>query len=361
MSALNRPSLVDATCLYLRRSAEEGRWPEGKPPPVRVLAKSLEVAPNTVMAALRKLDAEGFFTGQGRARRIASTASGGGRRKTLRIGVFFRIPLEKESPTNRHFFERFVAGADHLDVTVVYAKKSSETCGGSPEKIRGALKAEGVDGWMAFCLVEADIRLLVETGLPVFCFAGDLKRFSLPGTGLTTARALVEATRHLLAIGHRRIVFVAPPHWISPQPLGNARNFLAELAAAGVKTGPFNLPAWDETPQGTLRLFEELFRFTPPTAMIFVDYPPLIALQGFLASRGISIPRDVSVVSLDTDPTLPWFCPAPAHCRYEAEALDKVALRWVKSLLRGEAAPASKLIEAEFVNAGSIAPPSVKN
>ena len=44
--------------------------------------------------------------------------------------------------------------------------------------------------------------------------------------------------------------------------------FYEELAAHGVAGGRYNVPEWEETPEGLTALLEKTFRYTPPTAII---------------------------------------------------------------------------------------------
>ena len=109
-------------------------------------------------------------------------------------------------------------------------------------------------------------------------------------TGPDKEPAYLAATRHLMALGHRRIVLIARSPRRKPVPGRVERAFLTELAAHGIQTGDFNLPEWEETPAGFNALLTELFRHTPPTALIIEETSRFVAASQFLAGRGIMVP-----------------------------------------------------------------------
>lgn len=79
---------------------------------------------------------------------------------------------------------------------------------------------------------------------------------------------MTDVTRHLIGLGHRRIVLLARADRRLPEPGASERAFLNELEAQNIITGAYNLPEWEETASGMGQLLETLFRFTPPTAII---------------------------------------------------------------------------------------------
>jgi len=67
-----------------------------------------------------------------------------------------------------------------------------------------------------------------------------------------------------------------------PEPGTFERNYLAELEALGVLTGPYNLPDWDNQPGSFQRCLESLFHSTPPPALILDEPALFFATQQFL-------------------------------------------------------------------------------
>ena len=134
------------------------------------------------------------------------------------------------------------------------------------------------------------------------------------------------------------------------------RAFLEELAAHGVATGDFNLPDWEETPEGFSKLLERLFRHSPPTALILDETRRYIAAAEFLARRRIHVPEQVSLVSTDDDASLAWCHPPIAHMRWDPKSVIRRVVRWVDAVRKGKADKKIINYPAEFIPGSSIGP-----
>ena len=140
-------------------------------------------------------------------------------------------------------------------------------------------------------------------------------------------------------------------------PIGGCElAFLNELKAHGIPTGDYNLPEWEETPEGFNRLMDSLFRTTPPTAMIIDEVCWFIAALAFLVRRGIRVPDQVSLVSGECEPLLDMCQPRFAHMRWDNKLIVRRVVRWVDAVRKGKADRKIINIPAEFVPGGSIGP-----
>ena len=177
-----------------------------------------------------------------------------------------------------------------------------------------------------------------------------------PIRGRTKCPRTRAATRRLLELGHRRIGYVVRATRRLPVPGVPERAFLEELAAGGVATGDYNLPTWEETPEGFSKLLGRLFLHSPPTALILDELPCYIAAAEFLARRGIKVPEQVSLVSTDDDSALAWCHPPVAHMRWDPKPVIRRVVRWVEAVRKGK--PDRKTIDfpTEFIPGGSIGP-----
>ncbi|MCX6876924.1 MAG: substrate-binding domain-containing protein [Verrucomicrobia bacterium] len=164
------------------------------------------------------------------------------------------------------------------------------------------------------------------------------------------------ATRHLLALGHCRIVLMVREPLRKPTPGFSARAFLEELSTHGVATSNYHLPDWEETPEGFNRLLENLFKITPPTALIIDEIPRVFAAVTYLARHGIKVPEHVSLVCSDSDAFMDWCHPPIAHMRWDNALIVRRVVRWVNAMHKGKPARREANIPAEFVLGGSIGP-----
>ena len=140
----------------------------------------------------------------------------------------------------------------------------------------------------------------------------------------------------------------------APGPGDAERAVLEEMAEHGLATGPYNLPDWDDTPEGFLRILDGLFSVTPPTALI-IDEPFLFhAAKHHLAQRGIVAPAQVSLICTDPDPTFAWCRPSIAHLHWDSRPVVRRTVRWVNNMAQGKDDQGQTLTKIELVEGGTI-------
>jgi DNA-binding LacI/PurR family transcriptional regulator len=126
------------------------------------------------------------------------------------------------------------------------------------------------------------------------------------------------------------------------------------MAAHGLATSSYNLPDWDDTPEGFLRMLDGLFRVTPPTALI-IDEPFLFhAAKHYLAQQGIVAPAQVSLVCTDPDPTFAWCRPTIAHLSWDSRPVLRRVVRWADNVAHGQDDRRQTLTKIEFIEGGTV-------
>ena len=341
----------------LREGMGEGRW-SGSLPGVLRLAAELDVSPFTIRRALRLLQTEGLLadSGLGRSRSIAAAAESAALRRPLRVAILAHDARLADCPQTSLVLIDIMQSLQAAGHDAFFCKKSQIELKHDVRRLTRQLAELPADAW----IVEAGSRPLLEwcATQPTPCLAlyGRTGNLPLARTGPDTAPAHRAAVRHLLALGHRRIVLIVSEERRKPTPGVSERFCLEELVAHGVPTGDYNLPDWEETPKGFYRLLEALFRHTPPTALLIDQTPQLIAAVAFLARHGIRVPEHVSLISTDCDAILDWCHPPIARLHWDNSLIVRRVLRWVNSVRKGQ--PDRKVINflAEFVPGGSIGP-----
>ena len=167
---------------------------------------------------------------------------------------------------------------------------------------------------------------------------------------------LVEVTRRLIELGHRRIVFLCPRDWRENTPGRVLQAFTAELASHGIAPSEFNIPNWTESPEGLRTLLTSLFRLTPPSAIITEHQHWAVGVQAFLAERGLRVPEHVSLLCLGPDPSHAWQHPPLAHFRWRNELLVRRITRWVSAVAQGRGDRKHVGYPMEFDPAGTVGP-----
>lgn len=361
MKPLPRLTLADQTAAHLRERLGSAQW-GGKVPGVVRLGAELQVSQTTVRAALRKLEAEGFIAPGGRCRRRQVTAgTGRGGRRGLSMGIMLHDERpESQSKSTPLIPDPIVLTIQHtLEAAgheVFFPRQSQVELHHDVRRITRHLRQTPADAW----IVISGSRDLLEwfAGQPMPCLAlyGRAGGLPIARAGADKEPAYRAVVRHLVAHGHSRIVLIARSPRRKPVPGRVEQAFLAELAAHGIPTGDFNLPDWEETPAGFNALLTELFRLTPPTALIIEETSRLIAASQFLARRGIIVPEQVSLVCTDYDEALAWCHPPVAHMTWSTKPFVQRILRWASAVREGRNYRATTLLPAEFVPGGSTGP-----
>ncbi len=179
---------------------------------------------------------------------------------------------------------------------------------------------------------------------------------AVAGAGPDKPSSYAAATRRLLELGHRRIVLIARTARRLPTPGLTEQAFLSELRAVGVHTGPFNLPAWEESVGGFHQCVDSLFAKTPPTALVVDEAPLFIAALQHLNGRGLRVPEDVSMVCTDADAAFEWCHPSIAHIAWDSAPVVRRAVRWAKHVGLGKRDLTQTLTRSEFIEGGTIGP-----
>jgi DNA-binding LacI/PurR family transcriptional regulator len=358
MNQIRLLTVGEQTVKHLRKGIQEGRWSERLPGVVR-LAAECDVSTGVVRAALRQLEAEGLITagGLGRCRSITAGGEDRPQSRMLRIGILLydakfaqisdqgsRVVLE---------IQRKLEASSH---TVFFTKKSQGDLKHNVRLIARQIEATPADAWIVVSGSSEVLKWFANQTVPCIALYGRTGGLAIARTGPEKLPALIAATRHLIDLGHRRIVLIG----LSPRrkpALGRAeRAFLDELTAHGICVGDYNLPDWEETPKGLTALLERLFHATPPTALILDETPQVIAVMQFLARRCIQIPSQLSIVSTDSQESFVWCNPPISHVVWDPKPIVRHVVRWVTDVQRGRQDRTTVNFPAQFIPGGSIGP-----
>ena len=352
MQPIRLLSVSEQTIEHLRKGIREGRW-SGHLPGVVRLAEECDVSAGVIRGALRRLEVEGVITagGLGRCRRIVAPDQGVTPLNSLRVGF-----LPHDSIDDDHLLweiQRDLEAAGHI---VTIPKKSQIQLNQKTSSIIRMVQESAVDAWIICSGSRELLEWFAQQSIPSIALYGRSGDLSIARTGPDKAVAYLDATRQLIALGHRRIVLITLAGRRKPFPATIERMVLEEIRAHGIETGAYNFPDWEETPEGFNALMENLFRTTPPTALIIDETPKLIAAMQFLARHHIDVPGQVSLVSTDFDKKLSWCYPTVAHMEWNNAHIVRRVVRWVAAVRKGN--PDRDIISfpATFVSGGSIGP-----
>lgn len=347
-------SVAEQTAAHLRQGLLDGRWNERLPGVVR-LAAGCDVSTGVMRAALRQLEAEGLISGRGlgRSRSIFATSEAETPR-LLRVRVLRHDAELADAPHTSLVLVEIMQTLEAAGHDIQFFKKSQLELKHDLRRMTRQLETAPADAW----IIEAGSRELLEwcatRSTPCLALYGRTTNLSLARTGPDALPACRAAVRHLLALGHRRIVTIVREKRRQSAPGSLQLAILEELTAHGVPTSNYNLPDWEESPTGFNRLLENLFHHTPPTALIVDELPFLVATIAFLARHRIAVPEQVSLVGAFFDKSLDWCHPSIAHIRWDNRHIVRSVQRWVEAVHKGNADRKEINCPAEFFPGGSI-------
>jgi LacI family transcriptional regulator len=179
----------------------------------------------------------------------------------------------------------------------------------------------------------------------------------VPTIGATNWAGGMSATEHLLALGHRRIGFIAGPKRLL---CSRARldGYGAALAAAGLEIDPALVYQGDFYHESGFAGAQALMELDQPPTAIFAASDTM-ALGAFEAvrRRGLRVPDDVSVVGFDDLPESKWTSPPLTTVRQPLAEMGIVAARTVLRLAQGEQIETPRIeLATELIVRDSSAP-----
>lgn len=352
MAPLRTSTIAEQVAAHLREGILLGRWSKVMPGRDR-LARELGVSPRTVVRALGGLEANGLLVAQGpcRRRRIV-LPKGGPAARPLRVAILGYEPVAERQT------EGYMVDLLHLLAAAGHGAFFTDRClldlRMDVGRVAGLVGRTEADAWVIAAGSRAVLEWFAAQPAPAFALFGRRRGLPIAGAGPDKVKALRTAARRLIALGHRRIVLLERASRRSAGPGAAEHAMLEEMAAVGLVTGRYNLPDWEDTPEGLQRLLDELCRVTPPTALI-IDEPFLFhAAKDHLARRGLLAPEHVSLVCTDPDKTFSWCRPSVAHIRWDSRPVVRRVLRWAGNVSRGIEDRRQTLTKAEYVEGGTV-------
>lgn len=200
-----------------------------------------------------------------------------------------------------------------------------------------------------------------QSGLPVVVYGNVYPGLKLPSAGINYHACIRHATSLLLAKGHRRVAFVA----YDMRRAGEADSVRGFREAFGAHRGEKALPLVIERPDSDAdalcRQLDGAMRSAQaPTAFIVSHTHHYATVATHLASRGLRIPEDISLICRSEDPFLQFMRPNPVFYRANMEVAARLLFDRVLQAIEGTARPGDqRLLVPELVAGDTVAPPRV--
>lgn len=195
------------------------------------------------------------------------------------------------------------------------------------------------DGALLLTPVEYSRHLekLRQQGIP-FVAIDDVLQLErdIPTIGATNWTGGLTATEHLLSLGHRRIAIITG---IASHLTNRARlaGYRAALEAAGIPIDPELIRPGDfHHESGYTQTLALLDLPEPPTAIFALSDVQACGVYQALYTRGMSVPREISVIGFDDIPGAARMSPPLTTIRQPLKEMGRLATQMLLRLIEGE-------------------------
>ncbi len=336
---------------HLRGELLKGHW-GGRVPGLLSLAREFGVGKDTVEAAMRILEQERLLLVQGHGRRRVVATGCAPQPRHLRIALLDYDPPGKTEQWTHVLLSRLNdAGHDTF-----FTEKCLTQMKMNVQQVERLVARTEADAWIVTAGSRGVLEWFAASGLPTMAFFGRRRGLPLAGVGPDQPQAMAGLARQLVRLGHRRIVLIVRRTRLLPGPGVSEQAFLAALEEAGLQTGSYNLPEWEETPRGLYRKLSALFAHTPPTALVVDESPLFAAVQQFVTRRRLLVPEDVSLACTDPSPDFEWQQPPVTHIRWDHRPIIRRIVSWADNVARGKDDRRQTHTKTEIIVGGTIGP-----
>lgn len=320
------------------------------------LAGTYDVARATVDKALAELSRRGLIdSGSGRRTLVRGKAPKD--KAVTTIGVLWNWPEDQERQ-----------GGDYLDLLF---RGIREACAEFLLEVhfRAAplhtwpelVHEKGAQGILVVRPDYADASVIEgmhAAGVPVVLVPGVLDEAPVPSISSDNVLGTEAAVEHLCQLGHRDVGFVGLTATV-PDHFERLRAFLDATGKRGMAVRPEWLCLAHERNPGRFR--EHLAGWLRadhfPTAVVSCDFMMTLAVLGRLRDLGLSVPRDVSVITFDDPPAAAQMHPSLSAVAQPIPRLGYRAIQRLREIVAGEDVPHVDRLPTELIVRESTAPP----
>lgn len=182
---------------------------------------------------------------------------------------------------------------------------------------------------------------------------------STVSVGSTNFSGGVQATRHLLDLGHRRIAFAGGGQTFLPSS-ERLQGYLSMMRAGGGGLDDALVRSQAHTFEAGVEMADYLLdQPHPPTAVFAASDSIALGVLASAQRHGLRVPQDLSVVGFDDSAAAVSSAPALTTVRQPIVEMGRVALRTLLQLARGESVDSHHVqLSTTLVVRESTAPPA---
>jgi DNA-binding LacI/PurR family transcriptional regulator len=351
-----RNSLVNETASTLKNWISAGVLP-GLLPGELQLKTRLGVGRDTVRLALKILVNEGWISpaAKGCARQIQPGRSTSDKdQRNSRLPVTFlsphpvehRVTLLEMADTESRLAEQG-QGLRFISPRIFHLKNPGN-------QLERLLETHPSAAWILYISSEAIQRWFEKRGIPTFLYELPFPDVNLPFVASDWEGAAYHAGIQLLREGHR-LIGLFEYRERRPGLLAMERGLKRALATVG-STGKLAVFKDDHSPISVAHALEAAFNLKEkPTAFVLSRAAQVLTSYSWLASRGVRVPGDVSVISIANDSWFDNLHPTICHYRPASGLMSRnIADRVMELVSTGRVARKSLQVQLEFIPGATI-------
>lgn len=167
--------------------------------------------------------------------------------------------------------------------------------------------------------------------------------------------AAYHAGTQLKRLGHRRIGLLMPESNLAglmATKVGLCKAFQEDDDAV------FSIIEKGSAKQVDLALSRAMSLHDPPTSIVATRSRHILSTLSWATRQSLLIPKDLSLVTIASEPWFQHLLPLPSHYFSDPESLARAVARQISPIAQGKSAGAiRKLLIPEYISGGTIAPP----
>jgi DNA-binding LacI/PurR family transcriptional regulator len=347
-------SISSQVAQALRAEIESRAWDDALPGE-RPLADRFRVSRKTIRKALAELRAEGLLSTQ-RSRGTQIRRSSKRRRPpTTRIALLLPQPLESSRPYTTLWVNRLMTVLQETGFPLQVfhgAKYYGQNAGRSLARLT-------TDHPARCWIIGGSNRPLQEwfaaSGVPAIIAGSTHPGIQLPSVDIDHRALCRHCAALLLRHGHRGLALFLDPGGHAGDA-ESERGFREGAAAAGVADPLVCSP--ERSAASVIRETRRLLsRADPPSGWVISNPYAYLTVLSYLASLGLRVPRDISIISRDEETFLRFMYPAPTYYASKPLKFAHALHQALKRVLGGETAAFAIRIMPDLVAGESVAKP----
>lgn len=210
-----------------------------------------------------------------------------------------------------------------------------------------SLREHGVDGVLlspALGTAADAVNEAIHNGVPVVQVSRWIAGVDSDVVAPDNVNGAAEATRRLLALGHRRIAFIGGAEALSAR-VERVSGYAQALLEAGIALDPALTPTATPTRANGAALLGLVMKAErPPTAVLC--YHDLVALGALEAAvdLGLKVGRDIAIVGFDDITEAALAQPSLSTVHIDAGSIGRAAANRLLARMQGDDAPPQRII-----------------